>query len=203
MSSIQTERKSNANIKEIPLRTIVILPFLLQVVVVIGITGCWSLRNREIVIDLVGQLQREVGDRPQTHRQVNVQIIDSSPTLVARVGLSASLDGQEAYLRNDLEMHLSGLPLQTPINNCFDRFRFKADRLKKLFRVSPAQTKEGWHGFATLSRTQNLRDGSAYSKQQDERYIPFASKLRDSVQKFLELAIAPLVARNLYPERSL
>lgn len=157
-----------------------------------------------MVIDLVGQLQRQVSDRPQTHRQVNgLPVIYSSPMSVARVRPGASLDGQEDHLSNDLEVHPSGLPLQTLINDFFDLFRFKAYRLKKLFCVSPAQTREVWNGLAALISTQSFREGAVYPKQQDERYIPFPSKLKDSVQKFSEPAIAHLVARDLYPERSL
>ena len=100
-------------------------------------------------------------------------------------------------------MHPSGLPLQILINEFFDLFRVKDYRLKKLFCVSPAQTGEVWNGLATLISTQKFREGAVYPQQQDERYIPFASKLKDSVQKFSEPAIAPLVTRDLCPERSL
>jgi len=204
MSSIQTEKKSSANIKGIPLRTIVILPFLLQMFVVIGMTGHWSLRNREIVIDLVGRLQQEVSDRPQTHRQVNsLQVIHSNPTSVAGVEQGTSLDGQKICSSNDLEVHPPGLPIQTLINDFFDLFRFRADQLKELFCVSPAQKREAWYGLETLKSAQNSREGAIYLQQQDNRHIPFPSKLKDSVQKFLEQAIAPFVAKDLYPERSL
>jgi len=100
-------------------------------------------------------------------------------------------------------VHPSGLPLQILINEFFDLFRVKDYRLKKLFCVSPAQTGEVWNGLATLISTQKFREGAVYPQQQDERYIPFASKLKDSVQKFSEPAIAPLVTIDLDPERSL
>lgn len=312
MSSIQTdqtEKVSGANIKEIPLRTLVILPFLLQIFVVVGIRGYWSLWYGERLIDLVGQLQLEVSDRPLAHRQVHSpHKIYSNPISIVRVGQVANLSRQDAYPVNHLEASSqSALHSQTLTKNILDLAKIEAHRLKihpsasllrtfwngmiatqmqaieramrfqtEIFsdlsagmsaneiilrqvwlyalgdaikgikwckaaglKVSSRHGKESnfwceWAFFRSLtsialltrlskqpfctspareevvvgrsvrlSSRQTLQDRAIYPKQQDERQVAFASKLKDSVQNFLKKAIAPPVERDLYPERSL
>ncbi len=66
-----------------------------------------------------------------------------------------------------------------------------------------AQVVESLSRLAMLSSRQNIQKRAIYPGQQNDRCISFASKIKDSVQEFLEQAIAPLVERYLYPERSL
>lgn len=50
--------------KRVPLRTYLIVPFVLQIIAVVGVTGYLSYHNgQEAVRDLVSQLEREVGNR--------------------------------------------------------------------------------------------------------------------------------------------
>jgi signal transduction histidine kinase/ActR/RegA family two-component response regulator len=73
---------------KIPLRLILIVPFVLQLSLAVGLTGFVSIRNgRKAVNDLANQLQAEVGDRVDQHldsylalphqvNQINAQAID-------------------------------------------------------------------------------------------------------------------------------
>ncbi|NJR38725.1 MAG: hypothetical protein HC781_07600 [Leptolyngbyaceae cyanobacterium CSU_1_4] len=73
----------------------------------------------------------------------------------------------------------------------------------QLFWVLPAQALEILLGVVGLGSRQTIQKRETYPEPQADRVIAFASKIKNSVQKFLEKPIAPLVERNLYPERSL
>ena len=55
---------TSKSVRRIPLRRILVLPFVLQIFAAVGLTGYFSLRNgQKAVNDLAGQLQNEVSDR--------------------------------------------------------------------------------------------------------------------------------------------
>lgn len=54
--------------KQIPLRTVLVLPFVLQIFAAVGLTGYLSLRNgQKAVNDLAAKLQKDVSDRIDQH----------------------------------------------------------------------------------------------------------------------------------------
>ncbi|MBD3882804.1 sensor histidine kinase [Phormidium tenue FACHB-886] len=74
-------------LKRMPLRAVLIIPFVLQIILVVGLTGYLSyLNGQEAVRDLVGQLEQQVGDRvsqkletylktPQLVNQINADAV--------------------------------------------------------------------------------------------------------------------------------
>lgn len=62
---------------------------------------------------------------------------------------------------------------------------------------------ESLYKLTLLGNTQNIQDRASYPKHQNDRYLPFVSKIEDSVQKLPERAIPTLVESYLYLERSL
>lgn len=75
--------------------------------------------------------------------------------------------------------------------------------LNQPFCALPAKKAEGLRKLTLLGNTQNIQDQANYPKHQNDRYLPFVSKIEDSVQKLPERAIATLVESYLYLERSL
>ncbi len=73
--------------RKVPLRAVLIVPFVLQIILVVGLTGYLSyLNGQDAVRDLVGQLEQQVGDRvvqklgdylktPQLVTQINADAI--------------------------------------------------------------------------------------------------------------------------------
>jgi signal transduction histidine kinase len=62
------DKKNWYPFRKIPLRLILLIPFLLQVTLAVGLTGWLSLRNGQKAInDLANQLEIEVGDRIEQH----------------------------------------------------------------------------------------------------------------------------------------
>ncbi|MBD2025292.1 sensor histidine kinase [Leptolyngbya sp. FACHB-711] len=61
--------------KRVPLRAILIIPFLLQIVAIVGVTGYLSYRNgQDAVRDLVSQLEREASDRTRQTLETYLRI---------------------------------------------------------------------------------------------------------------------------------
>jgi|GEM_PF-5808326 two-component system sensor histidine kinase ChiS len=61
--------------KRVPLRAILIIPFLLQIVAIVGVTGYLSYRNgQDAVRDLVSQLEREASDRTKQTLETYLRI---------------------------------------------------------------------------------------------------------------------------------
>lgn len=59
---------SLSSLKGLPLRLVVVVPFLLQITLAVGLTGWFSLRNgRAAVNDLANQLRSEISDRIEQH----------------------------------------------------------------------------------------------------------------------------------------
>ncbi len=57
--------------KTIPLRFVLVVPFVLQVFAAVGLTGYLSLRNGQIAVnDVSSQLRKEIGDR------INQQVLN-------------------------------------------------------------------------------------------------------------------------------
>ncbi len=66
--SLAAPKKLVNPIKTVPLRLILVVPFLLQIIVAVGLTGWFSLRNGQRAInDLATQLEREVSSRIDQH----------------------------------------------------------------------------------------------------------------------------------------
>ncbi|MGL5880860.1 MAG: hybrid sensor histidine kinase/response regulator, partial [Xenococcaceae cyanobacterium] len=64
-STIQTAAKASA---KVPLRIILVVPFVLQIFAAVGLTGYLSLRNgQKAVNDLASQLSTQVSDRIDQH----------------------------------------------------------------------------------------------------------------------------------------
>ncbi|MBD2464829.1 response regulator [Oscillatoria sp. FACHB-1407] len=85
---MQAARRFVATISgKVPLRTVLIVPFVLQIIAIVGLTGYLSyLAGKQAIEDLVSQLQEEVSDRvtdklntyleaPQTINQINAGAI--------------------------------------------------------------------------------------------------------------------------------
>ncbi len=78
-------------IRNLPLRVILVVPFVLQVVAAVGVTGVWSIRNGQRTIhSLVAQIQTEVSDRVQTH----IRDFLATPTQINQLAASALRTGQ-------------------------------------------------------------------------------------------------------------
>ncbi|WP_088890654.1 sensor histidine kinase [Leptolyngbya ohadii] len=61
--------------RRVPLRVILIIPFLLQIVAIVGVTGYLSYRNgQDAVRDLVSQLEREASDRTKQTLEAYLRI---------------------------------------------------------------------------------------------------------------------------------
>lgn len=180
MCFVQTQKKFGASLREASLRTILIFAFLLQIFVAFEIVEYWPLRNGQTVMDLVDRLQLEQGDRSFTHHQTDGLHIIYQP----------------------------GLHSQTLINDVFNPPKIEVCKLKIYPTVS--HLRPFLDDIISSTQIQTIkgvmrfqRKGVIYPKQPDECYISFASKIKDSVQQFLEKAIATPVERYLYPERSL
>ena len=75
--------------RKVPLRAVLIVPFVLQIILVVGLTGYLSyLNGQDAIRDLVGQLEQQVGDRvvqkledylkmPQLVTQINADAVRS------------------------------------------------------------------------------------------------------------------------------
>jgi signal transduction histidine kinase/CheY-like chemotaxis protein len=65
---LSTQTLNNNKIKNVPLRLILVLPFVIQIFAAVGLTGYLSLRNgQKAVNDLASQLQKEVSTRISQH----------------------------------------------------------------------------------------------------------------------------------------
>ena len=84
--------KSNANsAKNIPLRLVLIVPFVLQIFATVGLTGYLSLRNGEKAVnDVSSQLRQQMSDRIN----LQVQIYLEKPYVVGQTIVVAAQEGQ-------------------------------------------------------------------------------------------------------------
>ena len=77
--------------KGLPLRSLLIVPFVLQIFVAVGLTGYISLRNgQKAVNDVAGQLRQEMSDR------LNLQVLNylEKPYIAGQVIVAAAEEGQ-------------------------------------------------------------------------------------------------------------
>ena len=75
MTVLAPDYQKSKNRLKIPLRLILVVPFILQISVAIGLTGWLSLRNGQKAIDdLATQLQRAISDRIQLHIDSHLKI---------------------------------------------------------------------------------------------------------------------------------
>lgn len=84
--------KSNANpAKTLPLRVVLVVPFVLQIFATVGLTGYLSLRNgQKAVNDVSSQLRQEMSDR------INLQVLNylERPYISGQAFVSAAEEGQ-------------------------------------------------------------------------------------------------------------
>jgi signal transduction histidine kinase/CheY-like chemotaxis protein len=66
------------------------------------------------------------------------------------------------------------------------------------FLVPPAEELEVLYELAMLGSMRKIRERAVYLEEQDDRYIPFANKLKDLAQGFQEKAIVALIENHLY-----
>lgn len=85
-------KKSNANPpKTLPLRLVLVVPFVLQIFATVGLTGYLSLRNgQKAVNEVSGQLRQEMSDR------INLQVLNylEKPYITGQAFVSAAREGQ-------------------------------------------------------------------------------------------------------------
>ncbi|MEG4115552.1 MULTISPECIES: response regulator [unclassified Microcoleus] len=77
--------------KTIPLRLVLVVPFVLQVFAAVGLTGYLSLRNGQIAVnDVSSQLRKEIGDR------INQQVLNylERPYIAGQAIVAAAQEGQ-------------------------------------------------------------------------------------------------------------
>ncbi|MEG4216918.1 ATP-binding protein [Microcoleus sp. Pol14C6] len=77
--------------KTIPLRLVLVVPFVLQVFAAVGLTGYLSLRNGQIAVnDVSSQLREEIGDR------INQQVLNylERPYIAGQAIVAAAQEGQ-------------------------------------------------------------------------------------------------------------
>lgn len=75
MTALAPDYQRLKNRRKIPLRLILVVPFILQISVAIGLTGWLSFRNGQKAIDdLATQLQRAIGDRIQLQVDAHLKI---------------------------------------------------------------------------------------------------------------------------------
>ncbi|MEG4010127.1 ATP-binding protein [Microcoleus sp. Pol11C1] len=77
--------------KTIPLRLVLVVPFVLQVFATVGLTGYLSLRNGQIAVnDVSSQLREEIGDR------INQQVLNylERPYIAGQAIVAAAQEGQ-------------------------------------------------------------------------------------------------------------
>jgi CheY-like chemotaxis protein len=66
--------------------------------------------------------------------------------------------------------------------------------------VPPPDELEVLYELAMLGSMRKIRERAIYLEAQDDRYIPFASKLKDLAQGFQEKAIVALIEKHLHGE---
>jgi CheY-like chemotaxis protein len=66
--------------------------------------------------------------------------------------------------------------------------------------VPPPEELEVLYELAMLGSMRKIRERAVYLEEYSDRYIPFASKLKDLAQGFQEKAIVALIEKYLYPE---
>ncbi|NJR65809.1 MAG: sensor histidine kinase [Leptolyngbyaceae cyanobacterium CRU_2_3] len=72
--------------RKVPLRAVLILPFVLQIILVVGLTGYLSYLNGQAAVrDLVGQLEQQVGDRVVQKLETYLK----APQLVTQINADA------------------------------------------------------------------------------------------------------------------
>jgi len=77
--------------RKFPLRTVLVVPFVLQIVAAVGLTGYLSFRNGEKAVNkLATQLSREVSDRIEQHAQTYL----NTPHLFLQVNAAAIRSGE-------------------------------------------------------------------------------------------------------------
>lgn len=95
----------------IPLRTVLIVPFVLQILGAVGIVGYLSFRNgQQAVNDLASQLMDEVGDRVKQNLQVYVgtpHLINENKLDMIRLGYldMKNLDAWEKFLWHQVQLY--------------------------------------------------------------------------------------------------
>ncbi|QLE50205.1 response regulator [Nostoc sp. C057] len=91
MSSFSKKIIARSLIHRLPLRSLLIVPFVLQIFAAVGLTGYISLRNgQKAVNDVSGQLRQEMSDR------LNLQVLDylERPYVTGQVIVAAAQEGQ-------------------------------------------------------------------------------------------------------------
>ncbi|MEG4442660.1 PAS domain-containing protein [Microcoleus sp. AT9_B5] len=84
-------RTNVAKFQKMPLRRVLIVPFVLQIFTTVGLTGYFSLQNgQKAVNDVAGQLRREIATRIEQ----NLQTYLASPHLVNQINADAVSLGQ-------------------------------------------------------------------------------------------------------------
>ncbi|AKT39186.1 hybrid sensor histidine kinase/response regulator [Chondromyces crocatus] len=103
MFSLPVFRGLSAALARLPLRAVLVVPFVLQVVVAVGLTGYLALRNGEhAVADLAGQLRSEISARIHERMAAHVAV----PPLVNQLNADAIARGHlDLSDRQGREMH--------------------------------------------------------------------------------------------------
>ncbi|MEG5037212.1 PDC sensor domain-containing protein, partial [Microcoleus sp. AT3-D2] len=84
-------RTNVSKFRKIPLRRVLIVPFVLQIFTTVGLTGYFSLQNgQKAVNDVAGQLRREIATRIEQ----NLQTYLDAPDLVNKINADAVSLGQ-------------------------------------------------------------------------------------------------------------
>ncbi|XQQ06696.1 MAG: hypothetical protein EDM05_57480 [Leptolyngbya sp. IPPAS B-1204] len=76
--------------RKVPLRLILVLPFVLQIFAAVGLVGYLSFRNgQRAVKDLAAELHREIASRTQQHLETYL----ATPHLVNQISVDAVREG--------------------------------------------------------------------------------------------------------------
>jgi signal transduction histidine kinase/CheY-like chemotaxis protein len=95
----------------VPLRTVLIVPFVLQILGTVGIVGYLSFRNSQRAVnDLASQLMNEVGDRVKQNLQVYVEtphIINKNKLNMIKMGYlnMTEMDAWEKFLWHQVQLY--------------------------------------------------------------------------------------------------
>ncbi|MCV6637204.1 SpoIIE family protein phosphatase [Candidatus Albibeggiatoa sp. nov. NOAA] len=91
-----------ARLLSIRLRTMLIVPFIIQVILVVGLTGYLALQNNQrLISDMVTHLRQELSEKIQGHLQLYLQIpLQVTQTVVNQIELGAGKITEPRTLQN-------------------------------------------------------------------------------------------------------
>ena len=186
-------------IRQIPLRAVLIVPFVLQIVGAVGLVGFLSYRSgQEAVENMAISLMSEIGDRIDqnlnSYLQKSVQVTRNNAE-AAKLGILNYNDlagvkryfWQQSEIFNEISIWLIATEQKTIL--IVDR----QDKLSSFIRIRDKSSDYNWDNYLTDNKgnyTKLVRRSTTYDPHQDPPESPWYGATKNAGQEIWQLVVA-------------